>query len=161
MTVILLINIWQQQQVVFYGLFWNSSLKLIILIMNQAEGKGWSHCLLFIAVDVTVFEIFFIAFRRALVASDMLSNYFQKQPSKDILKKSCSENMQQINRKTPVLKYDCNKIAVALQLYWYHTSARVFSCIFAAYFQNIFPYKNTSAAPVLLKLFFFICSSQR
>ena len=121
MTVILLINIWQQQQVVFYGLFWNSSLKLIILIMNQAEGRGWSHCLLFIAVDVTVFEIFFIAFRRALVASDMLSNYFQKQPSKDILKKSCSENMQQINRKTPVLKCDCNKIAVALQLYWYHT----------------------------------------
>ena len=39
----------------------------------------------------------------------------QKQPSRGVLKKSCSENMQQIYRKTPVPKCDFNK--VALQFY--------------------------------------------
>ena len=42
--------------------------------------------------------------------------------------------MQQIYRRAPVLKCDFNKIA--LQLNWNHTSAWVFSCKFAAYFQN-------------------------
>ena len=39
----------------------------------------------------------------------------QKQPSRGVLKKSCSENMQQIYRRTPILKFDFNK--GALQLY--------------------------------------------
>ena len=37
-------------------------------------------------------------------------------------------------------KCDFNKIAK--QLYWNHTSAWVFSCKFAAYFENIFSYEN-------------------
>ena len=45
-------------------------------------------------------------------------------------------------------KCDFNK--VALQLYWNHTSAWVFSCKFAAYFQNTFP-KNTSGGLLLKK----------
>ena len=61
---------------------------------------------------------------------------YQKQPSKGIPKKRCSENMQQIYRRTPMPKYDLNK--VALQLYWNRTSALVFSCKFVAYFQNTF-----------------------
>ena len=52
-------------------------------------------------------------------------NVFQKQPSRVVLRKTCSENMQQIYRRTPMLKCDFNKVAV-------------FSCKFAAYFQNIF-----------------------
>ena len=47
-----------------------------------------------------------------------------------------SENMQQIYRRTPMPKSYINK--VASQLYWNHTSARVFSCKFAVYFQNTF-----------------------
>ena len=39
----------------------------------------------------------------------------QKQPSRGILKERCSENMQQIYRRTPMSKYDFNK--GALQLY--------------------------------------------
>ena len=39
----------------------------------------------------------------------------QKQPSRGVLKKSCSENMQQIYRRTPIRKFDFNK--GALQLY--------------------------------------------
>ena len=37
-------------------------------------------------------------------------------------------------------KYDFSK--VALQLYWNHTSAWVFSCKFAAFFQNTFSWKH-------------------
>ena len=39
----------------------------------------------------------------------------QKQPSRGVLRKRCSENMQQIYRRIPMPKYDSNK--VALQLY--------------------------------------------
>ena len=35
----------------------------------------------------------------------------QKQPSRSVLKKMCSENMQQIYRRTPMTKYDFNKVA--------------------------------------------------
>ena len=58
--------------------------------------------------------------------------HMQKQPF--ILIKRCSENMQQIYRRTPMPKCDFNK--VALQLYWNRTSPWLFSCKFAAFFQN-------------------------
>ena len=48
--------------------------------------------------------------------------------------------MQQIYRRTPRLKCDFNK--VVLQLYWNRTSAWVFSCKYAAYFQNTFSLEN-------------------
>ena len=60
----------------------------------------------------------------------------QKQPSRGVLRKRCSINMQQIYRRTPMPKCDFNK--VPLELYSNRTSAWVFSCKFAAYFQNIF-----------------------
>ena len=47
----------------------------------------------------------------------------QKQLFIGVLKKKCSENMQQIYRRTPMPKCDFNK--VALQLYWNHTLAWV------------------------------------
>ena len=56
--------------------------------------------------------------------------------SRGVLRKRCSENMQQIYRRIAMSKCDFNK--VALQLYWNHTSAWVFSCKFAAHFQNTF-----------------------
>ena len=58
----------------------------------------------------------------------------QKQPSRGVLLKRFSENMQQIYRRTPMPKCDFNK--VVLQLYWNDTSAWVFSCKCAVYFQN-------------------------
>ena len=60
----------------------------------------------------------------------------QKQPLIVVPGKRCSENMQQLYRRTPMLK--CNFTKVALQLYWNRPSAWVFSCKFAAYFQNTF-----------------------
>ena len=59
----------------------------------------------------------------------------QKQPPRGVPRKKCSENIQQIYRKTPMLKCNFNK---ALELYWNHTSAWVFSCKFPAYFQCTF-----------------------
>ena len=64
------------------------------------------------------------------------SMIFQTQPTRGDLKKSCSENMQQIYRRTPMPECDFNK--VGKQLYWNLTSAWVCSYKFAAYFQNIF-----------------------
>ena len=62
--------------------------------------------------------------------------YIQKQLSRTVLKKRCSENMQHIYRRTPIPKCDFNK--VALQLYWNCTLTCVFCCKFATYFQNTF-----------------------
>ena len=58
----------------------------------------------------------------------------EKQPSRGVLRKSCSDKMHQIYRIRPMPKCDFNK--VALQLYWNHISATVFPCKFAAYFQK-------------------------
>ena len=63
-------------------------------------------------------------------------NSSQKQPPRGVFKKRCSENMQTIYRRTPMLKCDFNK--VAKQLYWNHTSAWLFSCKISPYFQNNF-----------------------
>ena len=42
--------------------------------------------------------------------------HFQKQPPKGVLRKRSSENMQQIYRRTPMLKCDFNKVAFATLL---------------------------------------------
>ena len=60
----------------------------------------------------------------------------QKQPPRGIPWKRCSENMQHIYRRTPMPECDFDKNA--LQFYWNHTSAWVFCCKFASYFQNTF-----------------------
>ena len=43
---------------------------------------------------------------------DFVPHDLQNQPPRGVLKKSCSENMQQIYRKTPLLKCDFNKVAL-------------------------------------------------
>ena len=64
-------------------------------------------------------------------------SYFQKQPSKSVLRKRCSENMQQTYRRTLMLK--CDFKATFLN----HTSAGVFSCNLLHIFRTPFS-KNTS-----------------
>ena len=64
----------------------------------------------------------------------------QKQFSKGVLMKRCSENRQQIYRRTSMPKFDFKK--VFLQLYWNHFSTWVFSCKFPACFQNIFSWEH-------------------
>ena len=60
----------------------------------------------------------------------------QKQPSRGVFIKRCSESMQQIYRRKPRSKCDFEK--VEKQLYWHHNSSLVFSCNFFAYFQKTF-----------------------
>ena len=76
----------------------------------------------------------------------------QKQPPRGVLKKRCSEKMQQIYMRTPMQKCDFNE--VALQLYWNLTSALVFSCKFAAYFQSTFFYGHPWVVASELSKFF-------
>ena len=40
----------------------------------------------------------------------------QKQPSRGVLRQSCSENMLQIYRRTPLSKCDFNKVALEIHL---------------------------------------------
>ena len=54
--------------------------------------------------------------------------------------KTCSVNMHQIYRRTPMAKCDFNK--VIRQLYWSHTSTWVLYCKFAAYFQSNFYWEH-------------------
>ena len=41
----------------------------------------------------------------------------EKPPSRCVLRKRCSENMQQIYRRTPMPKYDFNKVEISLHLF--------------------------------------------
>ena len=65
---------------------------------------------------------------------------WEKQFSIGPLGKRCSENIQQIYRKTPMPKDDFNK--VARQLFWNQTFAEVFSYKFVAYSQNTFSWEH-------------------
>ena len=46
--------------------------------------------------------------------SSCINILIQKQPFRGVLLKRCSENMQQIYRRTPIPKYDFNKVAKQL-----------------------------------------------
>ena len=67
--------------------------------------------------------------------------YSQKQSPRSAPRKGCSENMQENYRRKPMPRCDFNK--VEKQLFWNHTLAWVFSCKFAAYFQNIYFFLGT------------------
>ena len=68
----------------------------------------------------------------------------QKQPPKCVLRKRCSENMQQIYGRTPMPKCVCNFTEIA---------AWVFSCKFAAFFQNTFQEHLYTAASEYFTVF--------
>ena len=50
-----------------------------------------------------------------LQENDSHDLYFQKQPSRGVPRKRCSENMLQVYRKTSMLKCDFNKIEIPLR----------------------------------------------
>ena len=53
----------------------------------------------------------------------LTTNKGQKKPPRGVTRKRCSENMQQSYKRTPMPKWDHNK--VAKQLYWNHISTWV------------------------------------
>ena len=68
----------------------------------------------------------------------------QKQSSRGVLKKRCSENTQQTYRRTP--KPNCDFNNIALQLYKTTLSHGCFFCKFAAYFQKTFTQEHLCVA---------------
>ena len=56
-----------------------------------------------------------IYFARSKFLRDLVHKKSQKQPSRGVLRKRCSEDMQRIYRRTPMPKCDFNEIA--LQFY--------------------------------------------
>ena len=75
----------------------------------------------------------------------------QKQLSRGILRKRCSENMQQVYRRSPCRNIILKKLLYN-QLCWNRTSAWIFSCEFAAFFQNTF-HENTFGGLTLKRYF--------
>ena len=94
------------------------------------------------------------------IAMDSHQNKFrtlQKQPSRGVLKKRCSENMQQIYRRTPMPKCDfnkllCNFIETAL---WHGCSPVNLLHIFTA------PFPKSTSGWLLLKLDIFFSGKQQ
>ena len=74
---------------------------------------------------------------------------FRKQPSRGVLKKRCSENMQQIYRKTPMSKCDFKKVALH-------------GC-FPVNLWHIFrtPFRKNTSGRLLLQLSLCICTRCR
>ena len=58
-----------------------------------------------------VFLYFYGWNKIAIFLQILKGELMQKQPSRGILRKRCSENMQQIYKRTPMLKCDFNKVA--------------------------------------------------
>ena len=75
--------------------------------------------------------------------------YLQKQPSRGVPRRRCSENMQQIYMRTHMPKCDFNN---SLQIYWNQTLAWRSPVNLQHMFRTLFP-KNTSGW-LLLWLFF-------
>ena len=85
----------------------------------------------------------FLSFRQTSYATFTLYNVVNvflvshiRSTPPDLLRKKCSENMQQTYRRTPMSKGDFDK--VTKKLYWNCTLAWLFSSKFTVYFQNTF-----------------------
>ena len=62
---------------------------------------------------------------KAPISSNFWKCLSHKQPSRGVLRKMCSENMQQIYRRTPMSKCDFNKAIKAMQSSFIETSLRL------------------------------------
>ena len=118
------------------------------LMSDSAEGSTFWRCYIQKVLPFYKDHFWFILFLTMLVLAK--TNNIRKQRSKGALRKNCSDNMQQICRRTPIPKCDFNK--VALQPYWNRTSVWLFSCKVAVCFQNTFSEEHlwTAASEYIL-----------
>ena len=120
--------LWDNQKPMFQK--WHGSALLVL------DPKG-SHGKVICSILVFSWKNWIICIQ--LLLKDCINPSHRQQPSRDVLKKKCCENMQQIYKRTPMPKCDFNKNA-----YWNknfnsnRTSACVFSCKYAGYFQKTF-----------------------
>ena len=111
---------------------------LIVLWLRRNHSEIISRCLI-LTFQTSGDNIFISSHQSCFIKT-------QKQPSRGVLIKRCSENLQEIYRRMP--KCDFNK--VALQLYSNRISVWVFSCRFLHIFRTPFS-KNTSGWLLLKK----------
>ena len=107
--------------------------------------------ILFSMMKKLTFHITPLLFLRWKIINRNRHTKIQKQPSRNVLRKRCSENMQQIYRRKPMPKCDFDKDAK--QLYWNCTSTWVSPVNLLHIFRTTF-LKNTSGW-LLLKIFSF------
>ena len=139
--------LWQWQKIIFINIKANYYGKEVLTLIQKIQyfANIW-HSLSPLMTLLTPLTIW-----------HYLCNIIQKQPSKGILRKRCSENMQQIYRRTLMPKCDFNK--AAKNFYWNHTLAWVFFFKFHAYFQDNFSknhvWKTTShnRMPILKQIY--------
>ena len=102
----------------------------ILKVINAAHGHDEISLRMIKLFGVSIVEILSMIFKIGI------DNGIQNEPFRGVLTKRCSENIEQIYRRTSMPQWDFNTIA--FKLYWNRTSAWLFSCNFAAYFQNAF-----------------------
>ena len=90
---------------------------------------------------------------KAAISSNFLKCLSHKQPSKGVLRKMCSKNMQQIYSRTTMAKCDFNKAIKAMQSNFIETSLCVGRSLVNSLhiFRTPFP-KKTSGGLLLLSL---------
>ena len=111
------------QKVCIYSLVQKSFTHSLLDVYNSCTNTIITkNCLYQLLGTSVLYPQFFLHASLWIFPSVHLDDYlFQKQPSRDVPRKRCSENIQQIYRRTPMPKCDFNK--VAKQLYWNHTSS--------------------------------------
>ena len=111
------------QKVCIYSLVQKSFTHSLLDVYNSCTNTIITkNCLYQLLGTLVLYPQFFLHASLWIFPSVHLDDYlFQKQPSRDVPRKRCSENIQQIYRRTPMPKCDFNK--VAKQLYWNHTSS--------------------------------------
>ena len=87
-----------------------------------------------------------------LVCNSDSSGYFQKQPFRNVLEERCSENMQQIYRRTPMPNCDFNNSFIEIAFSHWCSPVNLLHI-----FRILFP-KNTSGRLLLHDLRFFSCT---
>ena len=60
-------------------------------------------------ISMNLLELMHVGYKFLAIID--LDSYIQKQPPKGVPRKRCSENMQQIYRRTPMPKCDFNEVA--------------------------------------------------
>ena len=89
---------------------------------NSTRVLSYEFCDIF---NDTFFAEHLRAMSSGYVANACWNSDEQEQPSRGVLRKWCSENMQQIYRRTPMPKCDFNKVALQLEITLRHECSPV------------------------------------
>ena len=98
--------------------FWQKNRRSFVSSYIKTQ---YNHCLVWHIINKVTVNILKVTRSLAFMNDSFRESIKQKQRSRGVLRKRCSENMQQIYRRTPMpmCDFDCNFIEIAL---WYGCS---------------------------------------